>query len=300
MKIIALAQRPDLYSHQRLQTVAIERGHTFDIVPTLSCYLSVASGDPQVFHNGKPLAGYDAVIPRIGISITFYGLAVLRQFEMRGVYPLNESVGIGRSRDQFRSLQLMARDGLKLPVTTFAHDARVSKQVVEAAGGAPLLIKLLEDTQGVRVVMADTDRSAQSVIEAFRRAKVNILVQQVINEPGATGIRVLVLGDQVIAATTRSIDEESGIEPSGMHEPEAIEIQPDEAAAAIQAARTVGLNLAGVDLVRSTNGPLVQEVTSSPGLEDIETTTGIDAASKIIEFLEEHAGKSAIRTQGQG
>jgi ribosomal protein S6--L-glutamate ligase len=197
-------------------------------------------------------------------------------------------------------LQLMARDGLKLPVTTFAHDARVSKQVVEAAGGAPLLIKLLEDTQGVRTVLADTDRSAQSVIEAFRRAKVNILVQQVINEPEATGIRVLVLGNEVIAATTRSIDEESGIEPSGMHEPEAIDIKPDEAAAAIQAARTVGLNLAGVDLVRSASGPLVQEVTSSPGLEDIETTTGIDAASRIIGFLEEHAGKSAIETQGQG
>lgn len=300
MKIVTLAQRPDLYSHQRLQAVAIERGHTFDIVPTLSCYLSVAKGDPQIFYNGRQLTGYDAVIPRIGISITFYGLAVLRQFEMRGVYPLNESVGIGRSRDQFRSLQLMARDGLRLPVTTFAHDARVSGQVVEAAGGAPLLIKLLEGTEGVRVVLADTDRSAQSVIEAFRRARVNILVQQVISEPGATGIRVLVLGDQVIAATSRSIDEESGVEPSGRHEPAAVQITDAEAQAAVQAARTVGLNLAGVDLVRCEDGPIVQEVSSSPGLEDIEKTTGIDAASKIIEFLEAHAGKSAIQTKGQG
>ncbi|MGB7184003.1 MAG: RimK family alpha-L-glutamate ligase [Burkholderiaceae bacterium] len=287
MKILALAQNPDLYSHQRLKGVAIARGHAFDIVPTLSCYMSVASGDPQVFFNGKQLVGYDAVIPRIGISITFYGLTVLRQFEMRGVYPLNESEGIGRSRDQFRSLQLMSRDGLKVPVTMFAHDARVSRQVVEAAGGAPLLIKLLEDTQGVRVVHADTDRSAQSVIEAFRRAKVNILVQQVVRDTNAVGIRALVLGNKVVAATTRSIAEESGAEIASHREPAAIDITEAESSAAIQAAKTVGLNLCGVDLVRCEGGPLVLEVTSSPGLEDIEKTLGIDAASMIIEFLEE-------------
>lgn len=299
MKIVALAQRPDLYSHQRLQTVAVQRGHEFDIVPTLSCYMSIASREPQVFFNGKALTGYDAVVPRIGVSITFYGLAVLRQFEMRGVFPLNESVAIGRSRDKLRSLQLLSRDGLNLPTTTFAHDARVSKQVVQAAGGAPLLIKLLDEAQGMRVVLAETDGSAQSVIEAFRRAKVNILVQGVIDDPDAIGIRALVLGGKVIAATSRSMAQDTGNEKDRRHVAKAIDINADEEKAAIDAAASIGLNLCGVDLVRSNSGPIVQEVTSSPGLENIEKETGIDAASKIIEFLEVAATES-VTTKGQG
>ncbi len=299
MKIVALAQRPDLYSHQRLQTVAVERGHQFDIVPTLSCYMSIASREPQVFFNGKTLSGYDAVVPRIGVSITFYGLAVLRQFEMRGVYPLNESVAIGRSRDKLRSLQLLSRDGLNLPTTTFAHDARVSKQVVQAAGGAPLLIKLLDESQGMRVVLAETDGSAQSVIEAFRRAKVNILVQGAINDPDAIGIRALVLGGQVIAATSRSMARDTGDSKDRRHVAKAIDITQAEEKAAIDAAAAIGLNLCGVDLVRTSDDPIVQDVTSSPGLEDIENETGIDAASKIIEFLENAATRKP-ETRGQG
>ena len=178
MKIAMLARNPNLYSHKRLVEAAEAAGHTLDIINTLRCYMNITSHWPEVYYNGQNLTGYDAVIPRIGSSITFYGVAVLRQFEMMGVYPLNDSVGIGRSRDKLRSMQLLARDGIGLPVTAFAHDPKQTEEVLKVVGGAPVVIKLLEGTQGM--VLADTRRSAKSVVEAFRGANVNILVQEFI------------------------------------------------------------------------------------------------------------------------
>ena len=229
MKIVMMARNPNLYSHKRLQEAAEARGHEFDIVNTLQCYMNIASRRPEIFYNGQKLPKYDVVIPRIGASVTFYGLAVLRQFEMMGVYPVNESVAIGRSRDKLRSMQLLARDGIGLPVTTFAHDPKQTEEVLKLAGGAPLVVKLLEGTQGIGVVLADSDRSAKSVIEAFRGAGVNILVQEFIKEAGGTDIRALVVGGKVIAAMQRTgadDDFRSNLHRGGSAK--AIRISPEE------------------------------------------------------------------------
>jgi ribosomal protein S6--L-glutamate ligase len=301
MKIVMMARNPDLYSHRRLAEAAQERGHEIDIVNTLRCYMNIASRRPEVYYNGEKLPKYDAVIPRIGASVTFYGLAVLRQFEMMGVFPLNESVGIGRSRDKLRSMQLLARDGIGLPVTTFAHDPRQTEEVLKLAGGAPLVIKLLEGTQGIGVVLADTDRSAKSVIEAFRGAGVNILVQEFIKEAGGTDIRALVVGGKVIAAMKRTGAE--GEFRSNLHRggsAQAIRISPEERQTAIRAAKTMGLNVCGVDMLRANHGAVVMEVNSSPGLEGVEKATGIDVAGKIIEFIEKSAKPGKTRTKGKG
>jgi len=301
MKIAMLARNPNLYSHKRMKAAAEERGHELDIINTLRCYMNIASRRPEVYYNGEILPRYDAVIPRIGASITFYGLAVLRQFEMQGVYPLNESVAIGRSRDKLRSMQLLARDGIGLPVTTFAHDPKQTEEVLKLAGGAPLVIKLLQGTQGIGVVLADTDRSAKSVIEAFRGANVNILVQEFIKESGGTDIRVLVVGGKVIAAMQRTGAE--GEFRSNLHRggsAKTIKISPEERSTAIRAAKSMGLNVCGVDLLRANHGPVVMEVNSSPGLEGVEKATGIDIAGKIIEFLEKNAREGATRTKGKG
>ena len=241
------------------------------------------------------------MIPRIGASVTFYGLAVLRQFEMMGVYPLNESVGIGRSRDKLRSMQLLARDGIGLPVTTFAHDPKQTEEVIRLAGGAPVVVKLLEGTQGIGVVLADTERSAKSVIEAFRGADVNIMVQEFIKEAGGTDIRALVVGGKVVAAMKRTGAE--GEFRSNLHRggsAMSIKISPEERATAIRAAKSMGLNVCGVDMLRSNHGPVVMEVNSSPGLEGVENATGIDIAGKIIEFIEKNAKPNSTRTKGKG
>ena len=301
MKIVMMARNPDLYSHQRLKEAAEVRGHTLDIVNTLRCYMNIASRRPEIYHNGTKLTGYDAVIPRIGASVTYYGMAVLRQFEMMGVYPLNESVAIGRSRDKLRSLQLLAREGIGLPVTTFAHDPKQTEEILKLAGGAPLVIKLLEGTQGIGVVLADTDRSATSVIEAFRGAKVNILVQEFIKEAGGTDIRALVVGGKVVAAMQRTGAEgdfRSNLHRGGSAKP--IKISPEERSTAVRSAKTMGLNVCGVDLLRSNHGPVVMEVNSSPGLEGVENATGIDIAGKIIEFLEKRAKPNMTKTMGRG
>jgi ribosomal protein S6--L-glutamate ligase len=241
---------------------------------------------------------YDAVIPRIGASVTFYGLAVLRQFEMMGVFPLNESVGIGRSRDKLRSMQLLARDGIGLPVTAFAHDPKQTEHVLEVAGGAPVVIKLLEGTQGIGVVLADTTRSAKSVIEAFRGARVNILIQEFIKESGGTDIRALVVDGKVVAAMKRSGGEgefRSNIHRGGSAS--TIKITAEERSTAVRAAKAMGL---GVDMLRSNHGPVVMEVNSSPGLEGIEKATKLDIAGKIIDFLAEHAELGKTKTRGKG
>ncbi len=301
MKIAMLARNPTLYSHQRLKAAAESRGHQLDIIDTLRCYMNIASRRPHIYYNGQQLAGYEAVIPRIGASITFYGLAVLRQFEMGGVYPLNESVAIGRARDKLRSMQLLARDGVGLPVTTFAHDPKITDQVLATAGEAPLVIKLLEGTQGIGVVLADSHRSAKSVVEAFRGANVNILIQEFIKEAGGTDIRAFIIGGKVIAAMKRT--GAPGEFRSNLHRggsAESVRISAAERATALQAAKTMGLNVCGVDMLRSNHGPVVMEVNSSPGLEGIEKSTGIDVAGAIIEFLEKNVKSGHTRTRGKG
>lgn len=301
MKIAMMARNAELYSHRRLKEAAEARGHQLDIINTLRCYMNIASRRPEIYYNGEKLTGYDAVIPRIGASITFYGLAVLRQFEMMGVYPLNESVGIGRSRDKLRSMQLLARDGIGLPVTTFAHDPKQTEEVVELAGGAPLVIKLLEGTQGLGVVLADTDRSAKSVIEAFRATNTNILVQEFIKEAGGSDIRAIVVGGKVIAAMKRQGGE--GEFRSNLHRggsAQIIKLSPEERATAVRAAKSMGLNVCGVDMLRANHGPVVMEVNSSPGLEGVEKATGLDIAGKIIEYIEKNARPGATKTKGKG
>lgn len=301
MKIAMMARNPNLYSHKRLKEAAEVRGHTLDIINTTRCYMNIASHRPEIYHNGEKLVDYDAVIPRIGASVTFYGLAVLRQFEMMGVYPLNESVAIGRSRDKLRSTQILAREGIGLPVTTFAHDPKQTEEVLELAGGAPLVIKLLEGTQGLGVVLADTDRSAKSVIEAFRSANVNILVQEFIKEAGGTDIRCLVVGGKVVAAMQRTGAD--GEFRSNLHRggsAQTVKITPEERSTAIRSARAMGLNVCGVDLLRANHGPVVMEVNSSPGLEGVENATGIDIAGKIIELIEKNAKPGRTKTKGKG
>jgi ribosomal protein S6--L-glutamate ligase len=301
VKIAMMARNPNLYSHQRLKEAAEARGHEFHIINTLRCYMNIASRRPEIYYNGEKLEGFDAVIPRIGASVTFYGLAVLRQFEMMGVYPLNESVAIGRSRDKLRSMQLLARDGIGLPVTTFAHDPKQTDEVLELAGGAPVVIKLLEGTQGIGVVLADTKRSATSVVEAFRGAGVNILLQEFIKEAGGTDIRAIVVGGKVIAAMKRTGAE--GDFRSNLHRggsAKLIKLSPEERSTAIRAAKSMGLNVCGVDMLRANHGPVVMEVNSSPGLEGVEKATGLDVAGKIIEYIEKSAKPGATRTKGKG
>ncbi len=301
MKIALLAENHKLYSHKRLQEAAEARGHELDMIRTLRCYMNIASRRPEIYYNGEKLEHYDAVIPRIGASVTFYGTAVLRQFEMMGVYPLNESVGIGRSRDKLRSMQLLARDGIGLPVTTFAHDPKQTDEVLKLAGGAPTVIKLLEGTQGIGVVLADTDRSAKSVIEAFRGAGVNILIQEFIKEAGGADIRAFVVGGKVIAAMKRTGAE--GEFRSNLHRggsAQLVKLSPEERSTAVRSAKSMGLNVCGVDMLRANHGPVVMEVNSSPGLEGIEEATGKDIAGIIIEFLEKNAKVGRTKTRGQG
>ncbi len=301
MKIAMLSRNPELYSHKRLKEAAEERGHELHIINTLRCYMNIASRRPEIYYNGEKLTGYDAVIPRIGASVTFYGMAVLRQFEMMGVFPLNESVAIGRSRDKLRSMQLLARDGIGLPVTTFAHDPKQTDEVLDLAGGAPIVIKLLEGTQGIGVVLADTNRSAKSVVEAFRGAGVNILLQEFIKEAGGTDIRAIVVGGRVIAAMKRTGAE--GEFRSNLHRGGSaalVTLSPEERSTAARAAKTMGLNVCGVDMLRANHGPVVMEVNSSPGLEGVEKATGLDIAGKIIEYIEKHAKPGATKTKGKG
>ncbi|MCB1554784.1 MAG: 30S ribosomal protein S6--L-glutamate ligase [Xanthomonadales bacterium] len=301
MRIAMLARNPNLYSHRRLVEAAEAAGHKIEIINTLRCYMNITSHRPEVLYNDRKLTGFDAVIPRIGASITFYGLAVLRQFEMMGVYPLNESVGIGRSRDKLRSMQLLARDGIGLPVTAFAHDPKQTAEVLKVVGGAPVVIKLLEGTQGIGVVLADTPRSAVSVVEAFRGANVNILVQEFIKEAGGTDIRALVVGGKVVAAMQRQGAE--GDFRSNLHRggsAKSMKITAEERSTAVRAAKAMGLNVCGVDMLRSNHGPVVMEVNSSPGLEGVEKATGIDVAGQIIAFLETHAKAGKTKTKGRG
>jgi len=285
-----LARNPNLYSHKRLVEAAEDRGHTLDILNTTRCTVNIASHRPTITYNGDTLEGYDAVIPRIGASITNYGTAVVRQFEMAGVWPLNESVAIGRSRDKLRSMQIFAKYGLGLPLTAYANDPKQAEEIIRAVNGPPVVIKLLEGTQGIGVVLAETMSSAKSVIEAFRGANVNILVQEFIKEAGGTDIRALVVGGKVVAAMKRTgaaDDFRSNLHRGGSAQ--IVKITPEERSTALRAAKHMGLNVCGVDMLRSNHGPVIMEVNSSPGLEGIENATGKDVAGQIIEFIEKNA-----------
>ncbi|AUM13720.1 30S ribosomal protein S6--L-glutamate ligase [Ketobacter alkanivorans] len=303
MKVAILSRNAKLYSTRRLIEAGEARGHEVQVVDTLRCYMNMATHKPTIHYKGKALEGFDAVIPRIGASITFYGTAVVRQFEMMGVYSVNESVAISRSRDKLRSLQLLSRKGIGMPVTGFAHSPDEIPDLIDMVGGAPLVIKLLEGTQGIGVVLADTRKVAESVIEAFLGLKANILIQEYIAESSGADIRCLVIGDKVVAAMKRQA--KPGEFRSNLHRGGSatlVKITPEERATAVRAARIMGLNVAGVDLIRSNHGALVMEVNSSPGLEGIESATGKDVAGMIISFMEKKIidGKASSRTVGKG
>jgi ribosomal protein S6--L-glutamate ligase len=301
MRFAMLARNPGLYSHVRLCEAARARGHSIDVINTLHVHMNITSNHPVLRYNGRRLPIYDAVIPRIGASITHYGLAVLRQFEIQGVYPLNESVAIGRSRDKLRALQILAREGIGLPVTAFAHGPRKAEDVIKEVGGVPVVIKLVEGTQGVGVILAETEGSAKSIIEAFSAANVNIMVQEFIREANGSDIRAFVIGGEVVAATKRV--GRPGEFRANIHRGATavrVELSAEERHTAVRAAAAVGLNVSGVDMVRSARGPLVMEVNSSPGLQGIESATGINVADLIIGFLEANASYGKTETKGVG
>jgi len=301
MKIAILSRNSKLYSTSRLIEAAKARGHEVRVLDVLRCYMDIVSNKPQMHYRGEILDHFDAVIPRIGASVTFYGTAVLRQFEMMGVYPLNESVAISRSRDKLRSLQLLSRKGIGMPVTGFANKPDDIDDLITMVGGAPLVIKLLEGTQGIGVVLAETKKAAESVIEAFMGLEAQILVQEFIAEAGGADIRCFVVGDKVVAAMKRQGGE--GEFRSNLHRggnASLIRITPEERSTAVRAAQTMGLNVAGVDLLRSNHGPLVMEVNSSPGLEGIQKATGKDIADMVIQFIEKTSKLNRTRTRGKG
>ena len=299
MKIALLCRNAELYSHKRLVEAGEARGHQVDVINHLRCYLNIVSGAPEIHYKGETLKGYDAVIPRIGASVTFFGTAVLRQFEMMGVYPVNESVGISRSRDKLRSMQLLSRIGIGLPVTVFAHRTSDASELLNIAGGAPVIIKLLEGTQGIGVVLGETTKAAESIVQAFGGTNTNILVQQFVEEANGEDIRCIAVGEKVVATMMRRGKE--GDFRSNLHRggtAEAITITAEERKTALRSANAMGLNVCGVDMLRSNSGPVVMEVNSSPGLEGVEKATGIDVASKIIEFIEKNAKEGRTGTKG--
>ncbi|MEQ8936783.1 MAG: 30S ribosomal protein S6--L-glutamate ligase [Amphiplicatus sp.] len=301
MKLALMCRNPGLYSHARLVEAAQARGQEIEVIDHLKCYINITSLRASVRYQERDLPKYDAIIPRIGASVTFYGAAVLRQFEVMGVYPVNESVAITRSRDKLRSMQLLARKGVGLPVTVFAHKTSQPQEILELIGGAPVVIKLLEGTQGIGVVLGETDLAAESIIQAFGGANVNILVQEYIKEAKGEDIRCLVVGGKVVASMRRKGRE--GEFRSNLHRggsADKIAITPAERMTAISAAKAMGLNVCGVDMLRSNHGPVVMEVNSSPGLEGVEKATGVDVAGKIIEFIEKNAGPNKTATKGKG
>ena len=306
MKIAVLSRNRNLYSTRRLVEAAEERGHEVKVIDVLRCYMNITSLKPSIHYRGEVLDGFDAVIPRIGASVTFYGTAVLRQFEMMNVFPLNESVAVTRSRDKLRSAQLLARKGIGMPVTGFAHNPDDIQDLLHEVGGAPLVIKLLEGTQGIGVVLAETRKAAESVIQAFMGLKANIMVQEFIKEAGGADLRCFVVGEKVVAAMKRQGPE--GEFRSNLHRggsASLVRLTPEERSTAVRAAKVMGLGVCGVDLLRSNHGSVVMEVNSSPGLEGIEKASEKDVAGIIIQYLEKrvtevaHKG-SRSRTRGKG
>lgn len=305
MKIVILSRKPSLYSTARLVEAARQRGHEVQIIDPLKGYINITSNNSDIYYKSdeQPLDmnDIDAVIPRIGASITFYGTAILRQFEGSEIFCLNNSLAINRSRDKLRAHQIFARKKIGTPITGFAHSPGNSTSLIKLVGGAPLVIKLLESTQGKGVILAETKKAAESVISAFRGLNAFFLVQEFIAESKGCDIRCFVIGDKVVASMQRMASQ--GEFRSNLHcggTAKAVKITPQERKIAIKAARALGLEVAGVDIVRSDRGPLVLEVNSSPGLKGIETTTGKDIASMIIEHLEKNANIPTKRNRSKG
>lgn len=289
MKIAILSRKHSLYSTRRLLQAAQERGHSADVIDTLRCYMDISASSPNVHYKGAPLKAYDAVIPRIGASVTFYGAAVIRQLEMMGVFCVNDSVAITRARDKLRSLQILSKKGIGMPITGFAHSMAEIEDLIRMVGGPPLVIKFLEGTQGIGVILVETTSAARSVLEAFLGLKVNIMVQEFIREANGTDIRCFVVGGKVVAAMQRiakSPEEfRSNLHRGGSAVP--VTLTEEERKMAVRAAHIIGLNVAGIDMIRSNRGPLIMEVNASPGLEGIENTTGVNVAGEIIKFIED-------------
>lgn len=296
MKIVVLSRNKKLYSTRRLVEAAENMGHEVEVVDFLKCYMVIKRVNPEIYHYGKKLKSVDAVIPRIGASHTFYGTAVVRQFEMMHVFSVNESQAIARSRDKLRSMQILSRAGIGMPVTTFASDPTDINHLIELVGGAPVVIKLLHGTQGIGVVLAETKKAAKSVMEAFYGVKANMLIQEFIKESKGSDVRAFVVGGKVIGAMRRQGPEgefRSNIHRGGSAK--MIKLTKREWQTAVNAANLLGLNVAGVDMLQSEKGPMVLEVNSSPGLEGIETATGVDVASRIIKFIEDNAHVRSLR-----
>jgi ribosomal protein S6--L-glutamate ligase len=287
MKIAILSRNPNLYSTKRLVEAGQKRGHDITVLDHLKCVLVIEKARPHIYYRGAEVKGVNTVIPRIGASATFYGAAVVRQFEMMKIFTAVESQALVRSRDKLRSLQLLARAGIGMPKTAFASTTKYVDNLIEQVGGAPVVVKLLEGTQGIGVILAETHNSAKSVIEAFLGVKVNLLVQEFIKESKSADLRVFVVDGQIVGAMKRQ-----GVEGdfrSNLHRggsATSIELSTEEKATAIRAAKKLGLGIAGVDMLQSKRGPLVMEVNSSPGLQGIEGATGVDIAGKIIEYVE--------------
>ncbi|MDQ3393081.1 MAG: 30S ribosomal protein S6--L-glutamate ligase [Bacteroidota bacterium] len=295
MKIAVLSRNPGLYSTKRLLAAARERGHEAILIDHAKCDILIEQNEPSIFYKGEKLTGIDAVIPRIGASVTFYGTAVVRQFEMMHVFSAVESQAIVRSRDKLRSLQILSREGLGMPKTAFTNFSKEEKSLLEHLGGAPLVIKLLEGTQGLGVVLAETKKAAQSVIEAFHGLKARIIVQEFIKEAKAADIRAFIVDGEVVGAMKRQGKE--GEFRSNLHRggtASIIKLSRAEKSAALKAAKSLGLAIAGVDMLQSSRGPLILEVNSSPGLEGIEKATGINIAGKIIKYIERNQQKKSI------
>lgn len=304
MKIGILTRGPKLYSTKRLIEAATERGHQVRTVDVLRCYMNITSSKPTVYYTNrdkKEQLKFDAIIPRIGASVTRYGTAVLRQFEVGNAYSINESIAISRSRDKLRAHQLLARKGIGMPITGYANRADATEDLIEFVGGAPLIVKVLSSSQGKGVLLAETDKAAESLINAFRELDAEFLVQEFIEEAGGSDIRCFVIGDKVIAAMQRTAKD--GEFRSNLHmggSAKVIKLKPEERKLAVKAARVMGLDLAGVDIVRSERGPLVLEVNSSPGLEGIEGVTGKDVAGAIIEYIEKDSQNGPNKMKGKG
>lgn len=297
MNIAILSRDPKLYSTRRLKEAGEKRGHKVEIIDHMKCVLLIEKKNPMVWYNGRKLDYIDAVIPRIGASVTFYGAAVVRQFEMMKVFTVVESQALIRSRDKLRSLQILSRAGLGLPKTIFMDYTKDTEGIIEAVGGAPVVIKLLEGTQGLGVVLAENKKAAQSVIEAFHGVKTRIIVQEFIKESKGADIRAFVVNGEVVGSMRRQATREGEFR-SNLHRggvATVVKLDRHQKHAAIEAAKKMGLGVAGVDMLASKRGPLIIEVNSSPGLEGIEGATKVDIAGKIYQYLEKYAGKNKIQ-----
>jgi ribosomal protein S6--L-glutamate ligase len=299
LKIAVLASDRELYSNKRLMEAGRQRGHTMRFINIQHCYMNIATDEPEIhYRGGEILAPFDAVIPRVRPAITFYGCAVLRQFEIAGAFCLNHSMGIGLSRDKLRTLQMLAQKSIPMPVTSFAHSPQDTHEIIKMVGGAPLVVKLLEGTQGVGVMLAETTNTAESLINAFKSLKANILVQEFVREADGKDIRCFVIDDKVVASMQRVAP--SGDFRANLHRGGAateIKITADERRIAIQSAKIVGLKVAGVDIIRSASGPKVLEINSSPGLEGIESITGEDIADQMIQSIERAVARKAAKAE---